>query len=137
MVRCRLRAGARPLTVGLVGDAVLWTGRCASRGFALLALGLTLVLTAVGIGTVIALSGSGAPAWVGWLVAAVGVVVGVAGWLLSSLAVQVTERRLTVAFGPWGWPRRAIAMADVAEVSAIQVEPMDWGGWGYRWIPWA
>ena len=22
-------------------------------------------------------------------------------------------------------------------MSAIQVEPTEWGGWGYRWIPWA
>jgi hypothetical protein len=120
-----------------MSGAVLWSGRCASRGFALLALGLTLVLTAVGIGTVIALSGSGAPVWVGWLVAVVGLVVGISGWLLSSLEVRVTARDLTVAFGPWGVPRRVIALADVVDVSAIQVEPTQWGGWGYRWIPWA
>ncbi len=42
-----------------------------------------------------------------------------------------------VAFGPFGWPRRVIRLADVREVSAIVVEPREWGGWGYRWIPWA
>jgi hypothetical protein len=120
-----------------VSEPLLWTGRCASRGLALLALGVTLVLSAVGLGLVIALSGSGAATWVGWLVAAVGVGVGIAGWLLSSLEVRVTETRLTVAFGPWGWPRTVIDLGDVSEVSAILVEPMEWGGWGYRWIPWA
>jgi hypothetical protein len=114
-----------------------WTGRCASTGFALLGVGLTLVLTAVGVGTVIALSGSGAPTWVGWLVAAVGVVVGVLAWLLSSLEVRLTAETFTVAFGLVGWPRRVIPLAQVAEASAIVVEPMEWGGWGYRWIPWA
>ncbi len=121
-----------------MGDVeTLWTGRCSSRGFALLAVGLTLVLVAVGVGTVIALSGSGAPAWTGWLVAGVGLVVGVAGLVLSSLEVTVTPTALTVAFGPLRWPRRVIALADVVDASAIMVEPMEWGGWGYRWIPWA
>jgi hypothetical protein len=113
----------------------LWTGRCSSRGFALLGIGLTLVLVAIGIGTVIALHGSGAPTWVGWLVAAVGVVVGVFGFLLSSLEVRVTEDTLTVAYGPFGWPRRVVELVDVADASAVLVEPMQWGGWGYRWNP--
>jgi len=114
-----------------------WTGRCASRGFALLGLGLALVLGAVGVGTVIALHGSGAPTWVGWFVATVGVAAGVLAWVVSSLEVRLTAETFTVAFGPFGWPRRVIDLADVAEASAIIVEPMEWGGWGYRWIPWA
>jgi hypothetical protein len=115
----------------------LWTGRCASKGVALLAVGLTLVLAAVGVGTVIALSGSGAPTWPGWFVAAVGLAVGVLGWMLSSLEVRLTEETFTFAFGPAHWPRRVIALTDVGDASAIIVEPMEWGGWGYRWIPWA
>ena len=113
----------------------LWTGRCSSSGFALLATGLALVLTAVGVGTVIALSGSGAPLCVGWLLAATGVVIGVLGWLLSSLEVRLTEETFTVAFGPFGLPRRVVALTDIADASAVVVEPMEWGGWGYRWIP--
>jgi hypothetical protein len=113
----------------------LWTGRCSSRGFALLGIGLTFVLLAVGIGTVIALRGSGAPLWVGWLVAGVGVVVGVFGYLLSSLEVRVTEDTLTVAYGPVGWPRRVIELIEDEDASAVLVEPIEWGGWGYRWNP--
>jgi hypothetical protein len=97
--------------------------------------GLTLVLSAVGVGTVVALHGSGAPLWVGWLVVAVGIVVGVLGWLLSSLEVRVTDTRLVVAFGPFGRPRRTIELRDVRAAEAITVEPMEWGGWGYRWVP--
>jgi len=115
----------------------LWSGRCSSRGFALLAVGTTLLLVAVGVGTVIALRGSGAPPALGWWLAVVGVVVGVVGWLVSSLEVRVTRTTFTVAFGPFGWPRRVIDLADVTDASAIVVEPMEWGGWGYRWIPWA
>jgi hypothetical protein len=114
-----------------------WTGRCASRGFALLGIGLTLVLVAVGVGTVIALRGSGAPVWIGWFVAAVGFAAGVLAWLVSSLEARLTPETFTVAFGPFGWPRRVIALADVAAASASVGEPMQWGGWGYRWIPWA
>jgi hypothetical protein len=112
----------------------LWTGRCSSRGFALLGVGLTLVLVAVGVGTAIALRGTGG-SWVGWLVTVVGLVVGVLGYLLSSLEVRVTEDTLTVAYGPVGWPRRVIDLAQVEDASAVMVEPMEWGGWGYRWNP--
>ena len=112
-----------------------WTGRCSSRGFALLSVGITLVLTAVGVGTVIALHGSGAPLWVGWFVVVVGVVVGVLGVAMSSLVVTVTDADFVVAFGRLGWPRRTIALSEVRSAEAITVEPMEWGGWGYRWIP--
>ena len=95
------------------------------------------MLVAIGVGTVIALRRSGAPVWVGWVVAAVGIGVGVLGWLVSSLEVRLTSETFIVAFGRVGWPRRVIALADIAETSAIVVEPMEWGGWGYRWIPWA
>jgi hypothetical protein len=115
----------------------LWRGRCASRGFALLGVGTTLLLVAVGVGIAIAARGTQAPSWIGWSIALVGLVVGVAGWLLSSLEVRVTASTFTVAFGPVGWPRRVIGLDEVAEASAIVVEPTQWGGWGYRWIPWA
>jgi len=103
-----------------------------------LGVGLALVMVAVGVGTVIALHGSDAPSgvgWVGWVVAVVGLVVGVLTWLLSSLEVRVTADTLTVANGPFGRPRRVIDLVDVADASAIMVEPREWGGWGYRWIP--
>lgn len=112
-----------------------WTGRCESRGLAVLGVGIGLVVLAIGAGTAIALRGAGT-AWVGWLVAVVGLVVGVAGWIASSLVAVLTEETFTVRFGPVGVPRRTIALADVADASAVVVEPLEWGGWGYRWIPW-
>lgn len=114
-----------------------WTGTCRSRGFAVLALGVTLLIVAVGVGTVIALQGTGVPVQLGWVVAAIGVGIGVMGWLLSSLEARVDPQRFVVAFGPFGWPRRVIRVSDLREASAIVVEPREWGGWGYRWIPWA
>lgn len=114
-----------------------WTGRCSSRGLALLSLGIVLVLGAIGGAVLILTRGTDAPAWLGWGIVVVALVVGVFGWLLSSLVVRVEGDRVVVAYGPFGWPRRVIALADVREVSAGQIEPMEWGGWGYRWIPWA
>jgi hypothetical protein len=116
---------------------VLWEGRCASRGLALLGVGVALVVAAVGLGTVVALGGSGAPRWTGWLVVVLGVLVGLVTWLFSSLVVRLTAESFVVAFGPWRFPRRRIALADVVDASAVRVEPEQWGGWGYRWNPWA
>lgn len=115
----------------------IWRGRCASRGFALLGVGLTLVLVALGVGIAIALQGQAAAEWTGWFVAVVGIVVGVLSYVMSSLEVRVDATRFVVAFGPFGWPRRTIALREVVDVSAIIVDPNEWGGWGYRWIPWA
>jgi hypothetical protein len=113
---------------------LLWTGRCSSRGLALLGVGLALVLVAVGAGTAIVLAGSAAT-WVGCFVAGLGLLVGVLSWLLSSLEVRVTEDTLTVAYGPFGWPRRVVDLSEVVDASAIVVDPMHWGGLGYRWMP--
>ena len=121
----------------MVGVQTTWRGRCASPGFALLGVGLTLILVALGIGIAIALRGQAGAEWTGWFVAVVGLVVGVLSYLMSSLEVRVDPTRFVVAFGPVGWPRRTIPLVDVVDVSAILVDPTEWGGWGYRWIPWA
>jgi len=113
----------------------IWTGRCSSRGVALLSLGLALVLLAVGAGTLVALHDSGVGACAGWLLVAAAVVVAVSGWVLSSLEARLTEDELTLAFGPVGWPRRVVDLTQVVDVSAVLVEPAEWGGRGYRWIP--
>jgi hypothetical protein len=112
-----------------------WTGTCASKGFVLLSVGITLVLVAIGVGTVVALKGSGAPTWVGWFVAAAGIAVGVLGWLMSSLEVRVSDTTFVVAFGPFGLPRREIDLHEVRSADVVAIDPMQWGGWGYRWMP--
>ena len=101
-----------------------------------MSLGLVLVIGGIGGALLIATRG-GAPRWVGWLLVAVALVVGVFGYLLSSLALRVQDERIVVAYGPFGWPRRVIGLGEIREVSTGQIEPMEWGGWGYRWIPWA
>lgn len=112
-----------------------WTSRCSSRGLKVLALGVSLVL--LGAAALLLFLGAGAPRWVGWLLVGTAVVVGVAGYLLASLEARVEDDRFVVAFGPFGLPRRVIPLAQIREVAAAQIEPTEWGGWGYRWIPWA
>ena len=101
----------------------------------MLSIGILLVLVGAGGALLILMRGSASPSWVGWLLVAVGLVVGVVGFLLSSLQVRVEDDRVVVAFGPFGWPRRTVALADIREVSAGQIEPLEWGGWGYRGNP--
>ena len=115
-----------------------WSARCSSPGLAVLGVGVGLILVAVGVGAGVVLSGvPGSPTWVGWSVALLGVAVALAGWLQSSLQARLTDDAFVVAFGPLGWPRRRVDLADVRDASAIVVEPMEWGGFGIRWIPWA
>jgi hypothetical protein len=113
-----------------------WTGRCDSTGFRVLGLGLGLVLLGIGLALLLTFRGAGVPSWVGWLLVVVAVVLAVSGWWLSSVEVRVEDDAFVVAFGPFRRPRRVIPLADIREVAAGQVDPLQWGGWGYRWIPW-
>jgi hypothetical protein len=114
-----------------------WTGTCSSKGFALMGVGFTLIFTALGAFLLFALRSDNPARAAGWLLIAVGIVVGISGWSLSSLRVDVTDETVSVRFTPVGRPRRIIPLTEIASVEAIMVDPMTWGGWGYRWIPWA
>jgi len=113
-----------------------WTGTCRSAGMAVLGLGLTLVLLGIGVFVGFATRGTGAT-WVGWFVAIVGVLVGLLVVLMSRLEVRVETDRVVVAYGRVGWPRRTVRLDQVRAVAHTHIDPMEWGGWGYRWIPWA
>lgn len=68
----------------------------------------------------------------------VGGVLGVSGllvWAVTSITVAVGPPGLRVRFGPLGWPRIAVAVADVEHVEVEDVEPLAYGGWGYRALP--
>lgn len=53
----------------------------------------------------------------------------------TSIRVVVGPAGLTVRFGPLGLPRIRVAAADVVEVRVEHVEPLAFGGWGYRVVP--
>lgn len=52
---------------------------------------------------------------------------------LTSVRVRADGHGVRVAFGPLGVPRTSIPLNDIVHARSIQdLEPMEWGGWGYR-----
>ena len=68
-----------------------------------------------------------------WVTATVGIATAVAVIWASEVRVTVTAAGVRVAFGPLNAPSRFIALDQIENAEAIHVEPMRWGGWGYRW----
>jgi len=64
----------------------------------------------------------------GLLLGAIGIV------LLAVAAVRVTvgPEGVTIGLGWWGWPRHEIPLEEIARAEELQVEPLAYGGWGYR-----
>ncbi|MCX4807712.1 DUF1648 domain-containing protein [Streptomyces sp. NBC_01214] len=59
-------------------------------------------------------------------------VVCVAVLACASVQARVTEKGLSVAFGPVGWPVRRWSAQDIASARAESRTPGQVGGWGYR-----
>ena len=55
--------------------------------------------------------------------------------VFTRLSVEVTDAEVRIAYG-YGWPVQRIRWDRVASVQVINVRPTEWGGWGYRWVPW-
>jgi hypothetical protein len=53
----------------------------------------------------------------------------------ASVSVRVDRDGVRVGFGPFGWPAKVVPLEDVSGAEAIFVHPLEWGGWGYRWVP--
>lgn len=81
-------------------------------------------------------TGQPAPEWVLWLLMFVGIAAISAALIVGRVEVLIGGAGITARFGSWGWPRREFPWAEVVDVTAIDVHPMEWGGWGYRWVPW-
>jgi hypothetical protein len=47
--------------------------------------------------------------------------------------VTASERGLRIAFGPFGWPSKHMPLERIERAEATEIEPLRWGGWGYRW----
>lgn len=71
----------------------------------------------------------------GYLVRGVIVLAYFAALIFTRLRLEVGEEMTRVIFG-WGWPVKKIRHDRVAEVDVVDVRPLRWGGWGYRWVPW-
>ncbi|MET8800774.1 hypothetical protein ABZV91_30890 [Nocardia sp. NPDC004568] len=114
-------APAEPLALGRT-ERVSWSRRAVSPW--MLLTGVVAVLMGVVVGFV-------AQPITGALLA-------VSGILLAQLAVLrvvVDQRGLTVGTGPLGWPRWRLRPGDIAEVSADDISPLRYGGYGIRMIP--
>jgi len=69
------------------------------------------------------------------LVGATLALAGIALWWFTSITVAVGPGGLKVRFGPLGWPRVRVPIDVVEQVEVEDVEPMAYGGWGYRVMP--
>ncbi len=63
------------------------------------------------------------------------VAVGVVVWWATSITVAVGPSGVKIRFGPFGWPVLRVRLADIDGVAVVDVEPMAYGGWGYRVVP--
>jgi hypothetical protein len=115
----------RPLDLA-PGTSPVWNGRADGRFVALLP--LLLIAVAVVVRLVVPAPGDRL-AFVLLLVACLGA--------LTSMHVTATvgPRGLTVRFGYLGAPRLRVPLERITAVRVEDVEPMRYGGWGYRMMP--
>jgi hypothetical protein len=122
-VRPDRRAGPPP-SVGLApGQRAVWLGRASSRLLLVITLPAAAVLAAAALLV-------GPPE--GWILLFAAAVVGVAAALTATIDVTVAPTGVRVGFGPFGVPRKVIPLERIERADAIDVEPLAWGGWGYR-----
>jgi hypothetical protein len=115
-----------PILVTADDEVVIWIGRQSVRWATVQA------PVAVSVGVVVAAVGRDAVALtIGASLVAAGVLIA----LLTSLAVTVGPEGLVVRLGPVGRPRIRVALEDIGEVTIEDVEPLTYGGWGYRMMP--
>lgn len=63
------------------------------------------------------------------------VLVAVALATFTRIRVAIGPHGLTVRFGILGVPRQHVALTDIEAVEVEDVEPLAYGGWGYRVVP--
>ncbi|WP_181312042.1 DUF1648 domain-containing protein [Nocardioides campestrisoli] len=99
-------------------ERVVWVGRASSRVLLLIAGALVLAGTALA-------------SWVqreALVLVGVGVLLG----LMHRLTVRVDREAVTVRWGPVPLIRHRRPLTSIVAARAEHVEPMRWGGWGYR-----
>ena len=63
------------------------------------------------------------------------VLVGVVLWWFTAITVAAGPAGLKVRFGPFHWPAVRVPLAAIEGLEVVDVEPMAYGGWGYRVVP--
>ena len=51
---------------------------------------------------------------------------------LSWVSVVIRDRKVVMSLGRWSWPKKEVCIEDIAEATSEHVQPMRYGGWGYR-----
>lgn len=108
------------------GEVVMWLDQARSRVMQVIA----AVLVLGGLAAVLWLP---AEAAIGATIVAV-VLIAVAALLawMSQITVLIDERGVHTLWGPLYWPRGLIPLAQITAVRAEHINPLQWGGWGYR-----
>ncbi len=88
---------------------------------------VSFAVAAVGMLTLSALPLPGTGRGASWALLAGAALAIVVGWSFSSLTVRVGADELNLHFG-FGWPRKAIPLADIASVELTRTR--FWDGWG-------
>lgn len=101
------------------GEVAVWTSTLRSNPL------LLLGLTATAVGLVVFFTS-------GRLVGGIIAVSGIALVAFATVHVRVDQTGLRVTYGWLSWPTTKVDIADVLAVRAIDVRPLEWGGWGYR-----
>ncbi|WP_106398289.1 DUF1648 domain-containing protein [Actinocorallia populi] len=106
------------------GEHAVWVSRCTNP--------LLLALSSLSLVVGAAMLLTGGP---GGAAAPVLLVIGVAGALVGTVRVQVSERGVAVAYGPWSFPVWRKALQAIAAARTEDLKPMQVGGWGLRGLP--
>ena len=100
------------------GERVTWVGR-SSSGRILIGAAVLLIVAVFLVFTI-------------WPVANLLALVALVLFWAHVITVRVDDEALTVAWGPARWPRVVVPVEQIAGARPEHVEPLRWGGWGYR-----
>lgn len=100
------------------GERAVWVGR--TRSLPLLLVGV--VLAVLGGGLVLTAPAAGVPL----------LVVGLVLIAAHQITVRADHGGVRVSWGPQLWPRHTYALEAVTSAEPVDIDPLQWGGWGYR-----
>ncbi len=140
LVRGLFRTPTPPLeeqpTAGLdmaAATDVAWYSQATSGWPMLLAVPMTLIGVAWTVGALFGMTDSvGLGGALGVLVGLSLIIGGLAALAFSTILVSIDRRGLTVNYGMLPWPRSHVDLDAIESAHAIEVKPMEHGGWGYR-----
>ncbi len=128
-VRVGLEQRPTPAIALNPSDRVVWLSSAQSRPAGLAAAALLVAGLVLLVAAWVAGGEAGAVlAIVGGSVLPVGLAV---GWC-RSVVVRVGNDGVTARLGGVPWPTFRTPLESIEQASATQIEPMQWGGWGYR-----